>query len=67
MIVDADFARQLEREFAEVTRQRNALADALEMVRDADEDCYKDGLPTIPPAARRKIDMALAIMEGGKA
>jgi hypothetical protein len=34
-------------ELAEITRQRNALADALEMVRDADEDCHKDGLPTI--------------------
>jgi hypothetical protein len=72
--VVSSFSRQLELELAEVTRQlakitrqRNALADALEMVRDADEDCHKDGLPTIPSVARHKIDMALAIMEGGKA
>lgn len=37
-----------------------ALTEALEMVRDADEDCHKDGLPTIPPEARSKIDRALA-------
>lgn len=47
-----------------------ALTDALEMVRDADEDCKKDGLPTIPPMARAKIDAALAIeipRPGGRA
>lgn len=36
------------------------LYEALEMVRDADEDCKRDGLQTIPPAARMKIDRALA-------
>lgn len=36
------------------------LLEALEMVRDADEDCKKDGLPTIPDAARAKIDRAIA-------
>jgi hypothetical protein len=40
------------------------LYEALEMVRDADEDCHKDGLPTIPPAARQKIDAALAKARG---
>jgi hypothetical protein len=40
------------------------LFDALEMVRDADEDCKRDGLPTIPPAARAKIDAALAKARG---
>jgi len=40
------------------------LYEALEMVRDADEDCHKDGLPTIPPIARAKIDRALAKARG---
>jgi hypothetical protein len=34
-------------------------SDALEMVRDADNDCDKDGLRRIPEPARAKIDMAL--------
>lgn len=40
------------------------LLAALEMVRDADEDCKRDGLPTIPAAARAKIDAAIAKAEG---
>jgi hypothetical protein len=40
------------------------LLDALEMVRDADEDCKRDGLPTIPPVARATIDRALAKAKG---
>lgn len=36
------------------------LLEALEMVRDADEDCRKDGLRTIPAAARARIEAALA-------
>jgi hypothetical protein len=32
------------------------LVEAIEMVRDADDDCKRDGLPIIPPAARAKID-----------
>lgn len=36
------------------------LSGALEMVRDADDDCHKDGLQTIPPVARYRIDQALA-------
>lgn len=35
------------------------LFDALTMVRDADDDCKRDGLPTIPHAARAKIDAAI--------
>lgn len=54
----------LERDAAR--HQRDMLADALEMVRDADEDCHKDGLPTMPPAARCTIDKALAAVKGGK-
>lgn len=38
--------------------------DALEMVRDADEDCRKDGLQTMPPAARATVDRAIAKLEG---
>lgn len=36
------------------------LLEALIMVRDADDDCRKDGLPTIPAPARSKIDAAIA-------
>jgi hypothetical protein len=53
------------REVYELREQRDMLAEALEMVRDADEDCHKDGLTTIPKAARHRIDMALAAVEGG--
>jgi len=35
------------------------LLEALTMVRDADEDCKRDGLPTIPGMARAKIDAAI--------
>ena len=38
---------------------------ALVMVRDADNDCIKDGLPTIPPVARNLIDGAIAAAVGG--
>lgn len=41
----------------------DALTGALEMVRDADDDCGRDGLPTIPAPARARIDEVL----GGKA
>lgn len=40
------------------------LLEALEMVRDADEDCKRDGFPTIPPIARAKIDNAIAKARG---
>lgn len=35
------------------------LFEALTMVRDADDNCKSDGLPTIPSTARAKIDAAL--------
>lgn len=53
-----------------IVRACNAHADlveALEMVRDADEDCKRDGLPTMPPMARAKIDAALSKARGEKA
>jgi hypothetical protein len=40
------------------------LVDALEMVRDADEDCKRDGLTTMPPIPRAKIEAALAKARG---
>lgn len=40
------------------------LCEALEMVRDADNDCHADGLPALPPVPRAKIDQALAIAHG---
>lgn len=42
------------------------LLEALEMVRDADNDCRRDGLPTIPTAARAKIDAAIAGASDGQ-
>lgn len=36
------------------------MLHALQMVQDADEDCKRDGLPTIPPIARATIDHAIA-------
>lgn len=44
-----------------------AMREALEMVRDADDDARADGLPTIPSPARGKIDAALAEQGGGHA
>jgi hypothetical protein len=40
-------------------KAHDQLCEALEMVRDADEDCKRDGLITMPPMARAKIDAAL--------
>lgn len=40
------------------------LFAALEMVRDADEDCKRDGLPTMPEFVRARIDAAIAKAEG---
>jgi len=42
------------------------LVEALEMIRDADEDCKRDGLTTMPPMARAKIDAALAKARGAQ-
>ena len=39
------------------------LYEALVMMRDADNDCHADGLPTIPSPARAKIDAAIAKAE----
>ena len=39
------------------------LLEALTMVRDADDDCRKDGLREIPPPARATIDAAIAKAE----
>ena len=40
------------------------LLEALEMVRDADDDCKRDGLKTIPSMARNRIDRAIAKATG---
>jgi hypothetical protein len=40
------------------------LLEALLMVRDADNDCRADGLPTMPQAARAKINAAIALATG---
>lgn len=41
------------------------LLQALEMVRDADDDCRRDGMPTIPVQPRAVIDAAIAAAKGG--
>lgn len=48
---------------ARCVNSHDALIDALEMIRDADDDCARDGLPTIPAPARAKIDAAIAAAE----
>lgn len=42
------------------------MLEALEMIRDADNDCKKDGLKTIPRIARQKIDAAIDKTKGQK-
>jgi uncharacterized Zn finger protein (UPF0148 family) len=46
--------------------QARQLLEALTMVRDADEDCKRDGLKTLPPAPRAKIDAAIENWKGGQ-
>jgi hypothetical protein len=43
------------------------LLEALRMVRDADDDCGRDGLQRIPSPARSRIDAAIAkaVGQGG--
>ena len=43
------------------------LLAVLTIVRDADNDCRSDGLPTIPDIVRARIDAAIAKAEGGAA
>lgn len=43
----------------EAALQIETLREALRMVADADDDCHRDGLQTIPAAARAAIDRAL--------
>jgi len=47
---------------AEHSRAWSVVRNALEMVRDADEDSRRDGLPVMPTAARASIDEALAAL-----
>lgn len=42
------------------------LLEALRVMRDADEDCKRDGLRTLPAQARAMIDAAIAKAEGGE-
>jgi hypothetical protein len=56
---DADVAKANARLIAAAP----TMYEALVMVRDADEDCKCDGLPTIPSSARAKINAAIAKAE----
>jgi hypothetical protein len=53
-VVDSDFARQLERELAEVMKQRDALADALRALKELGP----------PSKAKDIITTALTTLEG---
>ena len=59
---NADFDAGAADEYETLTRAAAYpdLLAALVMVRDADDDCRRDGLPTIPGPARGKIDAAIA-------
>ena len=54
-----ELRQRLERERDAERALADRLAGALEMMRDADDDCHKDGLQTILPVARHKIDLSL--------
>lgn len=41
-----------------------AAIEALELIRDADNDCRADGLQTLPDFVRSMIDAAMAKAEG---
>lgn len=49
-----------QREMLALKTQRDELLAALLMVRDADDDCKRDGLQTIPSMARNFIDANIA-------
>lgn len=59
--------QELKHEITQLKNQRDMLRHALEMVRDADNDCHSDGLPTIPSVARVCIDQVLGFVTGGAA
>ena len=47
-----------------LVEQNEKMLEALEMVRDADDDCILDGLPHMPLLARAKVDSAIACASG---
>lgn len=65
-VYDLEFAVNQIKSLRSLSDGVDAAVDALEMVRDADEDCIKDGLPRwCTDAARAKIDEALSKLRGG--
>jgi hypothetical protein len=58
------FARDMSIANAHLIAAAPDLLEALTMVRDADEDLMRDGVPGMPWPARRKIDAAIAKAEG---
>lgn len=63
----AAMGRHLSTFISEAADVIEELSGALEMVRDADDDCRRDGLQTIPETARARIDAALIRSELGAA
>lgn len=57
---DADEFKRLDARIASLEKEVSVLRHALEMVRDADNDCRKDGLQTMPSVARATIELALS-------
>ena len=63
--LSAELVADLSTAADEVERLRSLyerLWSALEMVRDADNDCRLDGQPHMPGPARNKIDDALGLV-----
>lgn len=55
------FDRETAEELKRTLESHEAVVHALTMVRDADNDCKKDGFPSMPSIARLTIDRALAL------
>lgn len=56
--------RQMASRLGQLEHVSKELLEALEMIRDADDDCKRDGLPAIPDPARAKIDAAITKAKG---
>lgn len=70
--IPADFARQLERELAEVTKQRDRLAEAIThcVLRIKDYEKYLAGTRSNPPSSSAALEFAekaIAATKGGAA
>lgn len=49
----------LNKSIADAKRRVEQLKNVLEIIRDADEDCKRDGLPRMPGIVRKMVDEAM--------